>query len=56
MDWMFVGAKNFNQPLNNWDVSNVKYIDDMFAGAKKFNQPLDNWKDKLSQKLAGVIK
>ena len=29
---------------------------EMFAGCTNFNQPLDSWKDKLSQKLAGVIK
>ena len=34
---------SFNQPLNNWNVSNVRYMDSMFALAKKFNQPLNNW-------------
>jgi surface protein len=39
----------FNQPLNNWDVSNAAIgtsspVDfGMFQGAKAFNQPLDNW-------------
>ena len=40
---MFSGATSFNQPLNNWDTSNVESIDNMFSKAKKFNQSLDNW-------------
>jgi len=42
---MFYFATNFNQPLNNWDVSSVTNMDRMFAGATtnatNFNQPLD---------------
>jgi len=30
MGEMFWGAEKFNQPLNNWDVSNVTYMDSMF--------------------------
>ncbi len=37
------GSISFNQPLNNWDVSNVKYMWGMFDGAYSFNQPLSNW-------------
>ena len=33
----------FNQPLNNWDVSNVVAMSLMFLNAGNFNQPLDNW-------------
>ena len=40
---MFRGAKNFNQPLENWDVSNVRFMDKMFEDAYAFNQPLDKW-------------
>ncbi len=35
---MFADAKAFNQPLDNWDVSNVATMYDMFAGATEFNQ------------------
>ena len=34
---------SFNQPLNDWNVSNVEYMNSMFAGATSFNQPLNNW-------------
>ena len=39
MTWMFCEASSFNQPLNDWDVSNVDHIY-MFDGATSFNQPL----------------
>ena len=40
MDNMFRGATSFNQPLNNWNVSNVGDMGDMFLDARSFNQPL----------------
>ena len=52
MSSMFSWAKNFNQPLDNWDVSNVKSMVCMFLVAKSFNHPLDNWD--LSNKPSGA--
>ena len=52
MSGMFWGAKNFNQPIGNWDVSKVTNMYGMFKGTKKFNQPLDNWD--LSNKPYGA--
>ena len=40
---MFWGARSFNQPLNNWNVSNVMDMRWMFEVARSFNQPLNNW-------------
>jgi len=40
---MFYRAVLFNQPLNNWNVSNVRNMGSMFCAAKSFNQPLTNW-------------
>ena len=40
---MFLNATSFNQPLNSWNVSNVRNMHQMFAGASSFNQPLNNW-------------
>ena len=40
---MFREASNFNQPLNNWDVSNVTNMSSMFSGASSFNQDLSDW-------------
>jgi len=38
MDYLFSDCKEFNQPLNNWDTSNVTHMENMFYGCEKFNQ------------------
>ena len=43
MCYMFFDAIRFNQPIGNWDVSNVKYMDGMFEEAESFNQDLSKW-------------
>ena len=43
MDGMFERAILFNQPLNDWDVSNVIDFSWMFVNAKSFNQDLNDW-------------
>jgi len=40
---MFSNATNFNQPLEDWDVSNVKYMDMLFNNAISFNQDISTW-------------
>ena len=40
---MFCRVTHFNQPLNSWNVSNVKIMYYMFCGCLIFNQPLDLW-------------
>ena len=37
---MFQFAHSFNQPLNNWNVTNMS---EMFFYANSFNQPLNKW-------------
>ena len=44
MGYMFDDCKQFNQPIGNWDVSNVKNMCKMFHNATSFNQELGNWK------------
>ena len=41
MEGMFFKCKNFNQPLNAWDVSNVTNMEGIFLECKNFNQPLN---------------
>ena len=43
MNCMFYECKSYNQPLNNWDVSNVINMKFMFVNCNSFNQPLNNW-------------
>ena len=40
---MFFYAKEFNQPLGDWDVSNVTDMYGMFHSATAFNQDLSKW-------------
>jgi surface protein len=44
---IFRNNTQFNQPLNNWDVSNVTLMAGnnlgAFAGCTSFNKPLNNW-------------
>jgi surface protein len=40
---MFSGAVSFNQPIDDWDVSNVKNMNWMFNGASSFCQSIDKW-------------
>jgi surface protein len=40
---MFGHASAFNQPIGEWNVSNVTTMDRMFLGASKFNQPIGEW-------------
>ena len=39
----FQGAISFNQPLDQWDVGNVEYMDYMFYEASGFNQDISMW-------------
>ena len=48
MEYMFADAPRFNQPLNDWDLSNVQLTYAMFGcytlgDLCDFNQPIDNW-------------
>jgi hypothetical protein len=36
-------AVDFNEDLNNWNVSKVIYMDSMFNDAAAYNQPMNNW-------------
>ena len=42
MEWTFANP-NYNQPMNNLDVSNVINMGNLFRGSTSFNQPLDLW-------------
>ena len=39
----FYNVDKFNQPLNNWNVSNVTGMGNMFYDAKVFYQDISSW-------------
>jgi len=43
MLYMFSNATSFNQPINDWNVSNVTTMFYMFYNATSFNQPINDW-------------
>jgi uncharacterized repeat protein (TIGR02543 family) len=43
MAGMFAGTREFNQPLNNWDTSNVYDMNAMFYFALKFDNDIHSW-------------
>ena len=43
MNLLFYEATNFNQAIENWDVSNVTSMYSMFWSASVFNQPIGIW-------------
>lgn len=51
---MFACNDTFNQPLNNWVVSNVTNFDAMFGGSA-FNQPLNNWDMRNAEQVQSMF-
>jgi surface protein len=43
MEYMFAETDSFNQPIGDWDVSNVNNMHGMFGYADDFNQPIGDW-------------
>jgi len=44
----------YNQPLNDWNVSNVENMTEMFHLAESFNQPLNKWNDSKVKATGGM--
>ena len=56
MNGMFFFAKNFNQPISDWVVSNVTNMGEMFGFAKNFNQPISDWDVSNVTNMEGMFK
>jgi len=55
MTHLFGGASNFNQPLDNWDVSKVGSMFLMFEDATSFNQDIGNWDVSNAYEMTGMF-
>ncbi|MDY8138035.1 BspA family leucine-rich repeat surface protein [Aquimarina sp. 2201CG5-10] len=55
MAGMFNFTEDFNQPLNNWDVSKVNNLSSMFSGTQSFNQPLDIWDTSAVENMSSMF-
>lgn len=54
MSKMFLNYRDFNQPIENWDVSNVINMDRMFLFSQ-FNQPIGNWDVSSVKNMRGMF-
>ncbi|MDG4715421.1 BspA family leucine-rich repeat surface protein [Winogradskyella marincola] len=52
---MFNGAIHFNQPVDQWNISNLISLAWLFRGASAFNQPLDNWDVSNIKKMTSMF-
>ena len=43
MSQLFEFKYDFNENINDWDVSNVTNMSYMFCNCHNFNQPLNSW-------------
>jgi gliding motility-associated-like protein len=52
---MFNNCSAFNHTVNDWDVSNVVFLQSTFGSATVFNQPMDNWDVSNVINLSGLF-
>ena len=51
MNNSFRSARNFNQPLGNWDVSKVTNFTGMFEHALSFDLGISDWKASSASRM-----
>lgn len=54
-NYIFFHAESFNQPIENWDVSQMTDMVNMFSEATSFDQPLANWDTSNVKRMDGMF-
>ena len=49
------GLAEFNGDISNWNVSNVKDMEDMFFCSTEFNQDISNWNVSNVKNMSGMF-
>ncbi|GEM74682.1 BspA family leucine-rich repeat surface protein [Vibrio sagamiensis] len=52
---MFDGATSFNQPINNWNISQVTSLNNLFHNAFVFNQSVNDWDTEKVVSMYGMF-
>lgn len=55
MSEIFNLQSNFNQYINNWDMSNNTTLYRFFRNASNFNQPIENWDTGNTTNMSGLL-
>ena len=55
MEQLFCRAKQFNQPIDSWEVSQVYSMREMFEDAYEFNQDINSWNISDENDITGIF-
>jgi hypothetical protein len=56
MEHMFSRARTFNHPVYDWNIPNLKNVDNMFVAASSYTFPLIELRNNSDNQLSYVLK